>query len=172
LGRRDGALNVRAWRIRSAICFGIAVATDPFAETRSRSISVEGKLQPFDAKDSVRGWLERIRGKEITYPLGYMAGLDGARGLLTLGVLLAHTRMALFSGAMVYMDVFFTMSGFLITSLLVKDFQKRGHISLKNFYLRRFMRLYPALTVMVVVFIALSWFLSDRFETLRAESAR
>ena len=99
-----------------------------------------------------------------------MAGLDGARGLLTLGVLLAHTRMALFSGAMVYMDVFFTMSGFLITSLLIKDFQKRGRISLKNFYLRRFMRLYPALTAMVVVFIALSWFLSDRFDILLTEA--
>jgi peptidoglycan/LPS O-acetylase OafA/YrhL len=120
------------------------------------------------------GWFRelagRIRGKEIAYPLGYMASLDGARGLLTLGVLLAHTRMALFSGAMVYMDVFFTMSGFLITSLLIKDFQKRGRISLKNFYLRRIMRLYPALTAMVIAFIALSFFLSDRFDILLTEA--
>lgn len=152
------------------VSFGAAVATRSFAETRIKPMDVGSDLQTFGFGELVRGWLERIHGKEITYPLGYMAGLDGARGLLTLGVLLAHTRMALFSGAMVYMDVFFTMSGFLITSLLVKDFQKRGRISLKNFYLRRFMRLYPALTAMVVVFLALSWFLSDRFDILLTEA--
>ena len=133
-------------------------------------MSVDRILQTGGYGRWARGLLERIRGKEIAYPLGYMASLDGARGLLTLGVLLAHTRMALFSGAMVYMDVFFTMSGFLITSLLIKDFQKRGRISLKNFYLRRFMRLYPALTAMVVVFLALSWIFSDRFEVLLTEA--
>ena len=133
-------------------------------------MSVDSIMQTGGYGRWVRGLLERIRGKEIAYPLGYMASLDGARGLLTLGVLLAHTRMALFSGAMVYMDVFFTMSGFLITSLLIKDFQKRGRISLKNFYLRRFMRLYPALTAMVVVFIALSWIFSDRFDILLTEA--
>ena len=133
-------------------------------------MSVDRILQTGGYGRWARGLLERIRGKEIAYPLGYMASLDGARGLLTLGVLLAHTRMALFSGAMVYMDVFFTMSGFLITSLLIKDFQKRGRINLKNFYLRRFMRLYPALTAMVVVFLALSWNFSDRFEVLLTEA--
>jgi peptidoglycan/LPS O-acetylase OafA/YrhL len=105
----------------------------------------------------------RFLGKNVAYPLGYMAALDGMRGFLTLGVLLAHTRMALFGGAMVYMDVFFTMSGYLITSLLIKDYEKRGRISLKNFYVRRFMRLYPALTAMVLCLIAVSWIFSPNF---------
>ena len=80
-----------------------------------------------------------------TYPLGYVAALDGSRGLMTLGVLLAHTRMALFGGAMVYMDVFFVTSGYLITSLLIAEHGKHGSIDLLKFYLRRLRRLYPAL---------------------------
>jgi peptidoglycan/LPS O-acetylase OafA/YrhL len=110
-----------------------------------------------------RQFAARLSGKSVTYPLGYMAALDGARGFLTLGVLLAHTRMALFEGAMAYMDVFFTMSGYLITSLLIKDYEKRGKISLKNFYVRRFMRLYPALTAMILCLIAASLLFSPNF---------
>lgn len=150
--------------------FVISLPSQCLPPGKPDGMSIERISQAGSFGGWVRGLPERIRGKEIAYPLGYMASLDGARGLLTLGVLLAHTRMALFSGAMVYMDVFFTMSGFLITSLLIKDFQKRGRISLKNFYLRRFMRLYPALTAMVVVFLALSWIFSDRFEVLLTEA--
>ncbi|OQW55292.1 MAG: hypothetical protein A4S14_13205 [Proteobacteria bacterium SG_bin9] len=123
--------------------------------------------EPISAADRLRVWVRgliaTLRGQSVSYPLGYMASLDGARGLMTIGVLVAHTRMALFEGAMVYMDVFFAMSGYLITSILLKDYQKRGHIRLKNFYLRRIMRLFPALTAMVICFIALSWFFSDNF---------
>jgi len=108
---------------------------------------------------------------KTTYPLGYLAALDGARGLMTLAVLTAHTRMTLFAGAMIYMDVFFAMSGYLITSLLIADFQKRGSINLKKFYLRRFLRLYPALAMMVMALVVLSLFLSDDLQGRLTEAA-
>lgn len=117
-------------------------------------------------QQSPGGWqlAARLRGKNVAYPLGYMAALDGMRGFLTLGVLLAHTRMALFEGAMVYMEVFFVMSGYLITSLLIKDYEKHGGIRLRNFYVRRFMRLYPALTAMILCFLVASWLFSPNFK--------
>ena len=105
------------------------------------------------------------------YPLGYMASLDGVRGLMTLGVLLAHTRMALFGGALIYMDVFFAMSGYLITSLLIADYQKRGAIRLKKFYIRRFMRLYPALAAMIILFVAFCWLFSNELTSRLTEAA-
>lgn len=95
-----------------------------------------------------------------TYPLGYLPSLDGARGLMTLGVLVAHTRMALFPGAIIYMDVFFAMSGYLITSLLVAEHQKHGSISLKRFYVRRLRRLYPALAVMLTTLLVVCYLFS------------
>ena len=117
------------------------------------------------------GFFPQWKTDRTAYPLGYMAALDGARGLMTLGVLLAHTRMALFQGAAVYMDVFFAMSGYLITSLLIADYQKRGHISLKKFYVRRFLRLYPALATMIILFVIICWFFSNDFQSRLTEAA-
>jgi peptidoglycan/LPS O-acetylase OafA/YrhL len=105
------------------------------------------------------------------YPLGYLPSLDGARGLMTLGVLTAHTRMALFPGAIIYMDIFFAMSGYLITSLLIADYQKRGTISLKKFYVRRFLRLYPALATMVAAFVIVCWLFSSELQLRLIEAA-
>ena len=89
------------------------------------------------------------------YPLGYVPALDGIRGLMTIGVLLAHTGMsaAVDGRFIVFMDVFFTMSGWLITSLLIADHQKNGHIRFTKFYLRRYLRLYPALIAMLLAML-------------------
>jgi peptidoglycan/LPS O-acetylase OafA/YrhL len=112
------------------------------------------------------GW----RVNPADYPLGYVASLDGIRGLMALGVMAAHTDLSLFGGAAVYMDVFFAMSGYLITSLLINDYRRNGRISLKKFYLRRIMRFYPAMTTMVVLFTIACWFFSSEFATRLAEA--
>ena len=137
-----------------------------FSRSRDRwgMTVIERTLAADRLSSAGRRFAASLLGKNVTYPLGYMAALDGSRGFLTLGVMLAHTRMALFGGAMVYMDVFFTLSGYLITSLLIKDYEKRGRISLRNFYVRRFMRLYPALTVMILCLIVASWLFSPNFK--------
>jgi peptidoglycan/LPS O-acetylase OafA/YrhL len=117
--------------------------------------------------DFFRNWST----SRTTYPLGYVPALDGSRGLMTLGVLTAHTRMALFGGAMVYMDVFFAMSGYLITSLLIAEHGKHGSIDLKKFYVRRLRRLYPALIAMLAVLVAVSAVLSSDFHLRLTEAA-
>jgi peptidoglycan/LPS O-acetylase OafA/YrhL len=68
---------------------------------------------------------------------------------MTRGVLAMHTRYLLPPGAVLFMDVFFVMSGYLITSLLISNYRKGGTVDLKKFYLRRFLRLYPALVAML-----------------------
>lgn len=97
------------------------------------------------------------------YPLGYSPGLDGVRGIMTLGVLCGHTRYLLMPGVVVLMDSFFAMSGYLITSLLINDYQKRGRIDFRKFYTRRLMRLYPALATMLVCLLIVAFFFSSNF---------
>lgn len=133
-------------------------------------MSITERLSPDGARVLLRDLVAKLRGQKVSYPLGYLASLDGARGFMTIAVLIAHTRMALFEGAIVYMDVFFAMSGYLITSILLKDYRKHGRISLKKFYMRRVMRLYPALTAMVICFVVLSWFFATDFRERLTEA--
>ncbi len=84
-------------------------------------------------------------------------GLDGLRGLAILLVLFTHLGAQpgphLFwqftQGGIVGVDVFFVLSGFLITSLLVSEWDRRGSIHLPRFYMRRALRLLPALLVLI-----------------------
>jgi peptidoglycan/LPS O-acetylase OafA/YrhL len=87
------------------------------------------------------------------YPLGYTPALDGLRGLMTVGILVAHTRYPLVPGALLYMDVFFVMSGYFITSLLLRDIDRHNGIRFVEFYRRRFARILPPFAVMVAVYL-------------------
>lgn len=86
------------------------------------------------------------------YPLGYVASLDGARGLMTVGVMVAHIEYSLYPGSIIFMDTFFMMSAYLITALLRRDWEREGALRLGKFYLRRFLRLFPALAAMLLTF--------------------
>ncbi|GAB1390510.1 hypothetical protein MASR1M6_26920 [Rubrivivax sp.] len=88
---------------------------------------------------------------EREFPLGYSASLDGARGLMTLGVLAAHLHYYWYPGAIIFMDTFFLMSSYLITSLLIKDRDSLGKVNFRRFYARRIRRLLPALVAMLAV---------------------
>jgi peptidoglycan/LPS O-acetylase OafA/YrhL len=86
--------------------------------------------------------------------------IDGLRALAVSLVILCHLQITGFSGGYVGVDIFFVISGFLITNLLINEYQsnlasgQRGHISFRNFYLRRVKRIVPmALTVIVVALI-------------------
>jgi peptidoglycan/LPS O-acetylase OafA/YrhL len=79
--------------------------------------------------------------------LGYRPSLDGLRAFAVLVVMAHHAYIPFFGGGAVGVDLFFALSGFLITSLLLEEWQKTGRISLKNFYIRRVLRLFPALVV-------------------------
>jgi peptidoglycan/LPS O-acetylase OafA/YrhL len=78
--------------------------------------------------------------------------LDGLRGLALLAVMGIHTNPTVLPGGFLGVDVFFVLSGFLITFLLVREHQKFGSVGLRQFYLRRALRLCPALWCLLLVF--------------------
>jgi peptidoglycan/LPS O-acetylase OafA/YrhL len=91
----------------------------------------------------------------------YIPEFDGLRGFAVTVVMLLHANISFFKGGFIGVDMFFVLSGFLITSLLVREYYRQQHINLKHFYLRRIMRLGPALLVFLAIFACLSFFILD-----------
>ena len=81
----------------------------------------------------------------------YMAGMDGLRAIAVLAVIAYHLNVGWASGGLLGVGVFFVLSGYLITNLLVAERERYGHIRFKNFWFRRARRLLPALFIMLVV---------------------
>lgn len=90
--------------------------------------------------------------------LGWRPGLDGLRGVAVLAVMLYHIKAThgAFPGGSLGVDIFFVLSGFLITTLLLEERAKTGAVSLLHFYQRRARRLLPALVVFLAVFAAIT----------------
>jgi peptidoglycan/LPS O-acetylase OafA/YrhL len=87
----------------------------------------------------------------------HVRALDGMRAVGVVLVLLFHLRVPGFSAGFLGVDVFFVLSGFLITTLLLTEFEKTGRISLPEFWARRARRLLPALLVLLLVVAAVVW---------------
>jgi peptidoglycan/LPS O-acetylase OafA/YrhL len=94
--------------------------------------------------------------------LGYVPELDGLRGVAISAVMVYHAKASFLKGGFIGVDIFFVLSGFLITSLLVREFNNTQHIDLRNFYFRRVLRLAPALVFFLASFASLSILLLDR----------
>ncbi len=88
------------------------------------------------------------RGRPVVF--GFIPALDGLRALAVLGVMMYHGGAPILSGGFLTIDVFFVLSGFLITSLLIGEWRKKRTIRLGQFWARRARRLLPALLVMLV----------------------
>ncbi len=80
----------------------------------------------------------------------YRAGLDGLRALAVTGVFLYHANVAWVPGGFLGVDLFFVLSGYLITSLLLREFSAHGSIDLLRFWGRRARRLFPAVAVLIL----------------------
>jgi len=94
--------------------------------------------------------------------LNYRPEIDGLRAIAVLGVIIYHVEIflngkKLFTGGFLGVDIFFVISGYLITSLIIKEFLFSNSFSLKNFYFRRAKRILPALFFMISVSIFFAW---------------
>jgi len=101
------------------------------------------------------------------HPSTYRPDIDGLRAVAIAGVLIFHTNPALLSGGFVGVDVFFVISGFLITSIIHRDVVAK-EFSLARFYERRIRRIVPALFVVFLASLAAGYFLllPDDFSAL------
>jgi len=82
--------------------------------------------------------------------LPYVPALDGLRAVAVVAVLLYHGRVGWAQGGFLGVDLFFVLSGFLITTLLLTEHARTGRVDLGRFWLRRARRLFPALVVVLV----------------------
>jgi peptidoglycan/LPS O-acetylase OafA/YrhL len=95
---------------------------------------------------------------------GFRPDLQGLRAVAILLVVLAHAGVPGFAGGFVGVDVFFVLSGYLITGLLLRELEQTGRIRLLDFYARRLKRLLPAMIVMVAGTVGLAFWLLAPFE--------
>ncbi|WP_078057376.1 acyltransferase family protein, partial [Corynebacterium provencense] len=101
----------------------------------------------------------------------YVPGLDGLRTLAVTVVILYHLGVPGFPGGLLGVGVFFTLSGYLITSNLMRSWDRHGGLGLKTFWLRRFRRLAPAMIATVVATLILTAALDRGSLTTRAGEA-
>ncbi len=85
-----------------------------------------------------------------------LGALDGLRGVAVTAVVVNHFRPGLLPGGWLGVDVFFVLSGYLITSLLLDEHRAHGRIDLRHFYSRRARRLLPALCVLLAVLVVVA----------------
>ena len=91
------------------------------------------------------------------HSLTYRPEIDGLRALAVLPVILFHAGATFFSGGYVGVDVFFVISGYLITSIIASELA-RGEFSILRFYERRARRILPALFVVMFACLPFAWF--------------
>jgi peptidoglycan/LPS O-acetylase OafA/YrhL len=101
---------------------------------------------------------EAVRGKNVG-DTRYFADIDGLRAVAVTGVVAYHAGITGIPGGFTGVDVFFVISGFLITRLLLGDLESSGRISLPSFYARRIRRLLPSLATVLAVTLVLGFFL-------------
>ena len=94
--------------------------------------------------------------------LNYRPEIDGLRAIAVISVIIYHIEVfisgkKILTGGFLGVDIFFVISGYLITLLIVKEFLKDKKISFKNFYFRRAKRIFPALLFMISVSIFFAW---------------
>jgi peptidoglycan/LPS O-acetylase OafA/YrhL len=92
----------------------------------------------------------------------YRSDIDGLRAISILSVLLFHLDFEIFSGGYIGVDVFFVISGYLITKLIKEEYEAQGKLDFSNFYSRRIRRLFPAFFVVIVCTFIVAVFI---FET-------
>lgn len=91
-----------------------------------------------------------------THIISYRPDIDGLRALAILPVMLFHAFPALMPGGFVGVDIFFVISGYLISAIIFKSLRKGG-FSFSEFYIRRAKRILPPLVFMIVIVLIVGW---------------
>ncbi|NBT26624.1 MAG: acyltransferase, partial [Actinobacteria bacterium] len=105
-----------------------------------------------------------------TRSLGYVPALDGLRALSVCAVIAYHAGATFIPGGFLGVEVFFVISGFLITTLMLEERISKGRVSLRGFWLRRFRRLMPALlTMLTVTLVAVTFVWTDAAPEFRRD---
>jgi peptidoglycan/LPS O-acetylase OafA/YrhL len=103
--------------------------------------------------------------------LPYLPGIDALRAIAVLAVFFYHAGVGWMPGGFLGVDVFFVISGYLITSLLLGEYRRGGHIRLGQFWLRRARRLLPAVGVFIAVTMIVAAIVEpDRMNQLRGDA--
>jgi peptidoglycan/LPS O-acetylase OafA/YrhL len=92
--------------------------------------------------------------------MGYIPALDGLRAIAVGLVMLVHAHFSLGQNGQLGVAIFFALSGFLITTLLLEEFQANRSVSMTGFYIRRTFRLFPALYSMLAVVVFYAMFIA------------
>lgn len=107
-----------------------------------------------------------ITGKNLKKPSAFRSDIQGLRAIAVLVVIADHL-LGYPIGGFVGVDIFFVVSGFLITGLLIREQERQGHISFVDFYRRRVRRIVPVAAIVIIATCAASWAI---FPTSRAQS--
>ncbi|QRG70107.1 acyltransferase family protein [Brevibacillus choshinensis] len=100
----------------------------------------------------------------------YMAGIDGLRAFAVLAVILYHLNYNWAPGGLLGVGIFFVLSGYLITDLLIAQWNKHERLDMKDFWLRRARRLLPALLILLVVVVAwVTFFKPDHLPSMKGD---
>ena len=123
------------------------------------------QLDPHNVNSGTPAWGTR-RGPVVPY----VPGLDGLRALAVLAVIVYHANREWLGGGFLGVEVFFVISGYLITLLLIAERERVGTVSLRHFWIRRARRLLPALfTLLIGTITYCAIFDSDRLGKLRGD---
>ena len=98
--------------------------------------------------------------------INYRPEIDGLRAIAVIGVILYHTKITVlgyqpFKGGVIGVDIFFIITGFLITSILLYEHKQNKTINIINFYERRIRRLLPVLLFIIIIANIFSYFVID-----------
>ena len=101
--------------------------------------------------------------KFLNMKLSYRPEIDGLRAVAVCAVILYHAQLSIFesqifNGGFIGVDIFFVISGYLITSIILKELSQYGKFSFRNFYERRIRRILPALLIVMLVSLPFAWF--------------
>lgn len=108
---------------------------------------------------------------EKNSPNQRIAGLDGLRAIAIISVLLFHSSLGWAQGGYLGVDLFFVISGFLITSILVNEIQESGRLDYRRFYVRRAKRLLPAVCLLIPsVILCSAWLAPQAMQRLHGDA--